>query len=165
MLISDAFIGFSPDLASCALQWLHYATHNQTKDTIRDVNWLESDWLCEPIPKRPHFTWIRKLLGSFWLDKPYLIEDWYRVSTKRLRKSAQVMFGGHLAGNQQVTNIPLDRVESVEIVFRIGDKIFAVFFDFVHLVTKWCIWLTLNFHRISLRGGILWFKWDRQNIP
>ena len=83
---------------------------------------------------------------NFWIHifdlilKPYLIADWYRVSAKRLRKSAQVMFGGHLAGNQQA-NIPRDRAESVEIVFRIrtGEKIFAVFFDFVHLLTKWCI--------------------------
>ena len=105
----------------------------------------------------------RETLNSsvqFWLHKPYLRADWYRVSAKRLRKLWR-----SLAGNQQVTNIPLDRVESVEIVFRTGEKIFAVFFDFVNLETKWCIWLTLNFHRISLRGEILWLKWDRQNIP
>lgn len=90
---------WSCKLASCALQWLHYTTHHQTKDTIRDASRLESDWLCEPIPERSQFMWIREFLDSFWLHKPYLIThrvclaDWYRVSAKRLRK-------WFLAGNQ-----------------------------------------------------------------
>ena len=95
-------------------------THHQTKDTIRDASSLKSDWLCEPIPRRPHFMRILEFFGSFF----------QQTGTELARNAC---------ANDFWREINKCHCTRSWIVFSSRANTVAVFFDFVLLVRKWCI--------------------------
>lgn len=116
--------------------WLALWTHSKKSSSFYVQPWIF--WFISTSPY-PHNTPRSWQTGTELTRNACASNFWREINIRKCREQCRDRFQC--------------KVETV-----------TVFSDFVHLEGKWCIWLTLNFHRISPRGEILPSKLDRQNI-